>query len=152
MTVAAAVWVVYAVFSTLLDYARSEPDANEKESDDEAARAVLHAYSDPLLAALLNPVHAAYPTRRMIMETSDYEAAIAVLHSDCEQAIARIISHIEIVHVPVDGSVLDLIDAVREIKSQADPCTLGYVKENATLLDIWGRSSGKEFRLKVYKA
>jgi hypothetical protein len=87
------------------------------------------------------------------METTsaDYDAARAALRSDCEQAIARSISHCEIVHVPVDGS-LDLIDAIREIKSLADPCTLGYVKESRTLLDIWGRSVDENFRLKVHKA
>ena len=63
--------------------------------------------------------------------------------TNIESAIARSISHTEIVRVNV-SDIRAALDAVRVISDECD-----YARENDGSLDVWGLLNGSDFRIRV---
>ena len=70
------------------------------------------------------------------------------MYQNLDRAIARSISHSEIVRVHIAGG--DAVEVIRELRVLSDPENLEYVNESKTLIDVWGTVSGECFRIKVY--
>lgn len=66
--------------------------------------------------------------------------------TETESAIARSISHNEMVQVEVEDPA-QLVDWISENYSDVDSC-----RENDGSLDVWGNREGEDFRLNIVAA
>jgi len=74
------------------------------------------------------------------------------MNTEIKSAIARSISHTEIVRVNVSGKAAQT-EALNDVSRLEEVAECDYANENDGSLDVWGTTAdGSEFRLRVIAA